>query len=50
LFPKEGGLDISLYSAGIICAGLLDRMHVVLDYSRQRFGYYPDMGSDVEVL
>lgn len=28
LFNQSGGLDISLYSAGMICADLLSRMQV----------------------
>jgi hypothetical protein len=33
-----GGLDISLYSSGIICGDFLARLPVVIDYPRKRIG------------
>jgi hypothetical protein len=39
LFSKTGGLDISLYSAGMVCIDLLSRMQVVLDYPNKRIGW-----------
>lgn len=36
-----GGLDISLYSAGIICGDLLTRCDMVIDYARKRIGFRP---------
>ena len=33
-----GGLDISIYSGGIICGDLVSRMALVLDYPRKRIG------------
>jgi hypothetical protein len=44
LYTTTGGLDISLYSAGIICGELLDRMQVVFDYPRQRLGFRSEDG------
>lgn len=32
-------LDVSVYSAGIICADLITRTSVVLDYPRRRIGF-----------
>ena len=34
-----GGLDISLYSAGIICGDLLARVDWVAEYSGKRIGF-----------
>jgi hypothetical protein len=39
LFSRTGGLDISLYSAGMVCIDLLSRMQVVLDYPNKRIGW-----------
>ncbi|WIA19987.1 hypothetical protein OEZ85_005860 [Tetradesmus obliquus] len=39
LYSKTGGLDISLYSAGMVCIDLLSRMQVVLDYPNKRIGW-----------
>jgi predicted aspartyl protease len=39
LFSQTGGLDISLYSAGMVCIDLLSRMQVVLDYPNKRIGW-----------
>ena len=33
-----GGLDISIYSGGIICGDLVSRLSLVLDYARKRIG------------
>jgi hypothetical protein len=45
LFSKAGGLDISLYSAGMVCADLLSRMQVVVDYPNKRIGWkMPPLG------
>ncbi|KAL6750622.1 hypothetical protein V8C86DRAFT_2802072 [Haematococcus lacustris] len=33
-----GGLDISLYSSGIICQDLIARLAIVIDYPRKRIG------------
>jgi hypothetical protein len=41
LFSTHGGLDISLYSAGMVCVDLLSRMQVVLDYTNKRIGWLP---------
>ncbi|GBF96983.1 hypothetical protein Rsub_09780 [Raphidocelis subcapitata] len=38
LFSLRGGLDISLYSAGIIGADLINRRRVVVDYANARIG------------
>ncbi len=34
-----GGLDISLYSAGILCGDLLTRLPTCYDYARKRMGF-----------
>ena len=34
-----GGLDISMYSGGIICGDLVARKAMVLDISRKRVGF-----------
>jgi hypothetical protein len=39
LFSTSGGLDISLYSAGMVCVDLLSRMQVVIDYPNKRIGW-----------
>ena len=31
-----GSIELSLYTAGIICGDLLSRCHMVLDYARNR--------------
>mmetsp|Transcript_20326 Transcript_20326/g.52029 ORF Transcript_20326/g.52029 Transcript_20326/m.52029 type:complete len:651 (-) Transcript_20326:36-1988(-) len=41
LFGGSGGLDLSLYTAGIICSDLMSRMHVVVDYARRRIAFLP---------
>ena len=33
------GLDISLYSAGIVCGDLLARVEWACDYARKRIGF-----------
>lgn len=38
MFTLKGGLDISLYSAGIIGADLINRRRVVIDYPNKRVG------------
>lgn len=35
------GLDLSLYTAGIVCGDLLFRSEMVLDYARQRVAFLP---------
>lgn len=39
LFGGSGGLDLSLYTVGIICSDLMARMHVVVDYARRRIAF-----------
>jgi len=39
LFGGSGGLDLSLYTCGILCADLMARMHVVVDYARSRIAF-----------
>lgn len=39
LFSRLGGLDISLYAAGMICAGFLHRTQTVIDYTNKRIGW-----------
>lgn len=39
LYASAGGLDISLYSAGIICVDLLLRQPVIFDYVRSQIGF-----------
>eukprot|EP00879_Flechtneria_rotunda_P012438 GHRR01012988.1.p1 GENE.GHRR01012988.1~~GHRR01012988.1.p1 ORF type:complete len:950 (+),score=433.73 GHRR01012988.1:1099-3948(+) len=39
VFCKSGGLDISLYSAGMVCVDLLSRTQVVLDYPNKKIGW-----------
>ena len=39
------GLDLSLYTAGIVCGDLLFRSEVVLDYARQRVAFLPRPGT-----
>ena len=39
MYAGKGGLDISLYSAGIICGDMLARMPAVIDYARKRIGF-----------
>lgn len=41
LYAGISGLDISLYSAGIICGDLMARLEVTIDYARQRMGTRP---------
>lgn len=36
-----GGLDISMYSSGIICGDLVARIPMIIDYSRKRIGFKP---------
>ena len=36
---EASGLDMSMYSAGIIAADLLSRLDLLLDYPRQRMGF-----------
>lgn len=38
LFNRSGGLDISLYSAGMVCADLLSRMQVSLEHTEGEGG------------
>lgn len=38
LFALQGGLDISCYSAGIICGDLMQRNALVIDYVNRRLG------------
>ncbi len=38
LYAVHGGLDISRYSAGIVCGDLLGRRSVVFDYVNKRLG------------
>jgi hypothetical protein len=44
LFSLRGGLDISLYSAGIIGADLLNRRRIVVDYPNKRIGILSQPG------
>eukprot|EP00878_Enallax_costatus_P019507 GHUV01020580.1.p1 GENE.GHUV01020580.1~~GHUV01020580.1.p1 ORF type:complete len:339 (+),score=80.00 GHUV01020580.1:1057-2073(+) len=39
LFSRVGGLDISLYAAGMICVGFLHRTQTVVDYTNKRIGW-----------
>lgn len=39
LFSTAGGLDISLYAAGMICIDLLNRTQTVIDYTNKRIGW-----------
>lgn len=39
LYSKAGGLDISLYAAGMICIDLLNRTQTVIDYTNKRIGW-----------
>mmetsp|Transcript_36269 Transcript_36269/g.80722 ORF Transcript_36269/g.80722 Transcript_36269/m.80722 type:complete len:304 (+) Transcript_36269:2-913(+) len=39
MYAGVGGLDISLYSSGIICGDLVARLAMVIDYSRRRIGF-----------
>ena len=34
----SGGLDMSLYSAGVVCGDLMARLPVAFDYARKRMG------------
>ncbi|KIY96883.1 hypothetical protein MNEG_11077 [Monoraphidium neglectum] len=45
LFSLRGGLDISLYSAGIVGADLINRRRVVVDYPNKRIGILEDRGA-----
>lgn len=36
MYAGVGGLDISIYSAGIVCGDLLGRLPCVIDYPRKR--------------
>lgn len=47
LFAGAGGLDISAYTAGILCGNLMARCGVVLDYARQRIAFLPAEPSSV---
>jgi len=38
LYAVQGGMDVSLYSAGIVCGDLLSRTDIVLDYVNQQIG------------
>ncbi len=37
--PGPGGLDVSLYASGLICADLLGRRRVVMDVGGRRIGF-----------
>jgi hypothetical protein len=37
-----GGIDLSVYTAGIVCGDLLSRCRVVLDYARSRIAIVPE--------
>jgi len=39
LFGGNGALDLSLYTVGIICADLMGRMNVIVDYARSRIAF-----------
>ena len=41
LFAGPGGLDLSVYTSGIICGDLMARCTVILDYARQRVAFVP---------
>jgi len=41
LFSAADGLDLSLYTAGIICADLMARCTVFVDYARRRVAFVP---------
>ncbi|KAK9832838.1 hypothetical protein WJX81_005582 [Elliptochloris bilobata] len=41
LFSASDGLDLSLYTAGIICADLMARCTVIVDYARSRVAFIP---------
>ena len=41
LFSASDGLDLSLYTAGIICADLMARCTVFVDYARRRVAFVP---------
>ncbi len=38
-FATNRGLDVSRYTAGILCGDLLARRRVVYDYARRRVGF-----------
>jgi hypothetical protein len=44
LVAGAGGLDLSLYTAGVICADLLSRSTVIVDYPRRRAAFLPPPG------
>jgi len=44
LVAGAGGLDLSLYTAGVICADLLARATVIVDYPRRRAAFLPPPG------
>ena len=39
LLTSQAGLDISRYSCGLLCADLMARCTVVLDYARSRLAF-----------
>jgi hypothetical protein len=41
LFTGPGGLEMSVYTSGIICANLMARCTVIVDYARGRMAFVP---------
>ena len=46
LFTSQAGLDISRYSCGLLCADLMARCTVVIDYARSRLAFVPSRRQD----
>ena len=42
LLTSQAGLDISRYSSGLLCADLMARCTVVIDYARSRLAFMED--------
>lgn len=48
LFTQSDGLDLTLYSSGILCGDIMNRCTVVLDYARNRIMFGPTQnGTDI---
>ena len=41
LVARNSGLELSLYTSGIVCSSLMGRCRVFLDYARSRIAFLP---------